>query len=63
MFGIAVGLGGDGVAVGLPFTLADIPLASYSVAQSILLAAAMSMSLGLTRIFPATFMGRLVSFR
>jgi uncharacterized membrane protein len=51
MFGIPLGFGGVGVLVGLLFALAGIVLAYYAAAGSILLAGAMSMLMGLTRVF------------
>ena len=51
LFGIPLGFGGVGVLVGLLFALAGIAIAYYATAGSILLAGAMSMLLGLTRMF------------
>jgi uncharacterized membrane protein len=51
MFGIPLGFGGVGVVVGLLFALAGIVLAYYATAGSILLTGAISMLLGLTRMF------------
>jgi len=51
LFGIPLGFGGVGVLVGLLFALAGMVLAYYATAGSILLAGAMSMLLGLTRMF------------
>jgi uncharacterized membrane protein len=51
MFGIPLGFGGVGVVLGLLFALAGMVLAYYATAGSILLAGAVSMLLGLTRIF------------
>jgi uncharacterized membrane protein len=51
LFGIPLGFGGVGVLVGLLFALAGIAMAYYATAGSILLAGAMSMLLGVTRIF------------
>ncbi|MGA3237284.1 MAG: hypothetical protein ABSG03_13340 [Bryobacteraceae bacterium] len=63
MFGVPLGFGGVGVPVGLVFALAGIVLAYYATAGSILLAGAMSMSMGLTRIFLPHLWDNLVTLR
>ncbi len=51
LFGIPLGFGGVGVLVGLLTALFGILVAYYAVAGSILLVGALTMLLGLTRIF------------
>jgi uncharacterized membrane protein len=61
LFGIPLGFGGVGVMAGLLFALAGIVIAYYATAGSILLAGAMSMLLGLTRMFLPHLWDRLVT--
>jgi uncharacterized membrane protein len=51
LFGIPLGFSGVGVLMGLLFALAGIAIAYYATAGSILLAGAVSMLLGMTRMF------------
>jgi uncharacterized membrane protein len=51
LFGIPLGFGGAGVVVGLLFALSGLVVAYYAITGSILLVGALSMLLGLTRIF------------
>jgi uncharacterized membrane protein len=61
LFGIPLGFGGVGVLVGLLSALAGIVIAYYATAGSILLAGAMSMLMGLTRMFLPHLWDKLVT--